>query len=183
MNKLGFLRGIKESELELMLSWRNSDEVRKNMYNSQIISLEDHKRWWDKTKKSNESQYFMYEDIDGTQGVVAITNVSGRDKNASWAFYASPDAKKGTGSKMEFLALEYVFNDMKLHKLWCEVLGFNTAVIKMHKKFGFIEEGVFREHHNKDHRFVDVYRLGILRSEWGQVKEKLEMKLMRLYGL
>lgn len=42
---------------------------------------------------------------------------------------------------MEYLALEYAFKDMGLHKLFCEVLAFNAPVIKLHQKFGFkIEE-------------------------------------------
>lgn len=68
---------------------------------------------------------------------------------------------------MEFLALERAFGVMSLHKLHCEVLDFNKAVINLHHKFGFKIEGVFREHHKVNDVFVDVHRMGILSSEWG----------------
>lgn len=180
MDKFGVLRHIKETELELILSWRNEESVRSNMYNSKIIKLEDHLAWWDKMKSSDVNHYFMFEDFGCPQGVVAITNISYSNKNASWAFYASPKSQQGAGSKMEFLALDYSFNKLGLHKLWCEVLEFNQPVIKMHKKFGFNEEGVFREQHYTDSGFVDVYRLGILSSEWSEMREKMESKLIRL---
>ena len=49
---LGKLRPIDDSELELMLSWRNSDEVRKNMYTTSIIELNDHLQWYANVQKS-----------------------------------------------------------------------------------------------------------------------------------
>ena len=42
---------------------------------------------------------------------------------------------------METLALDYAFNELKINRLECEVLEFNSKVISFHKKFGFQEEG------------------------------------------
>ena len=42
LSDLGGLRGIKEDELELMLSWRNAPKVRENMYTRHEISLSEH---------------------------------------------------------------------------------------------------------------------------------------------
>jgi UDP-4-amino-4,6-dideoxy-N-acetyl-beta-L-altrosamine N-acetyltransferase len=182
MNKFGLLRNINDSELEMMLSWRNDPAVRNNMYNKHLISLDEHMEWWERTKLNNDNIYFMYEDDGKPLGIVAITDISKSDNNASWAFYSSPESKKGTGSKMEFLALDFVFNELGLHKLWCEVLDFNQAVINMHKKFGFKLEGVLRSHHCTDSGYIDVHRLGILKTEWLELRESMKNKLLRLSG-
>ncbi len=79
---------------------------------------------------------------------------------------------------MEFLALEYVFGHLKLHKLYCEVLAFNMPVIKLHQKFGFEIEGVFRQQHLGDSGYVDIYRLGIIANEWNVKKQKMIEKLL-----
>ncbi|VEF16276.1 flagellin modification protein FlmH [Stutzerimonas stutzeri] len=83
---------------------------------------------------------------------------------------------------MEYLALEYAFKDMGLHKLFCEVLAFNAPVIKLHQKFGFKIEGVLREQHSVDNSFVDVYRLGILAPEWDSQRESIRQKILKLSG-
>lgn len=182
MSVFGRLRTIDSSELELMLSWRNASTVRQNMYTRHEISLSEHLAWWARIQGRSGQQYFMYE-LQGTPlGVVAFTGIDHSNQNSSWAFYASPESPKGTGSRMEFLALEYAFTNLGLHKLCCEVLAFNSPVIKLHQKFGFKTEGILREQHMHDGSFVDVYRLGIFSSEWKEQRESMYQKLMKLSG-
>lgn len=177
---LGKLRNIKPEEIELMLAWRNAPNVRANMYSRHEISLNEHIAWWSCVQKQKDKRYFMYE-IGGTpSGIVGFMGIDNDSRNASWAFYASPEAKKGTGSNMEFLALEYAFYKLGLHKLHCEVLAFNAPVIKMHLKFGFKVEGVLREHRKVDEAFVDVYRFGILSHEWEDHRIAMRDKLEKI---
>lgn len=176
MQPMGKLRAIQESEVELMRQWRNTPSIRKNMYTRQEIGETEHLAWWERLKQREDQRYFMYESQGEPLGVVAFVSIDPLSSNASWAFYASPDAPRGTGSRMEFLALDYAFTDLCLHKLYCEVLAFNEAVIRLHEKFGFSVEGVFREHHKVDQAYVDIYRLGILNSEWEQKRQELADK-------
>lgn len=180
LKAIGQLRTIEPSELELMLSWRNAPSVRANMYTRHEISLTEHLAWWERTQEDSNQLYFMYEFQGVPLGVVAFTGINVASHNSSWAFYVSPEAPKGTGSKMEFLALEHAFNDMKLNKLCCEVLAFNTPVIKLHQKFGFKVEGVLREQHYIDDSPIDVYHLGVLSSEWNEKREAMREKMLKL---
>lgn len=177
MSEIGRLRQIQPEELELMRSWRNAPSVRANMYTRHEISAEEHLSWWSRIQGREDQQYFMYESGNVPSGIVAFTSIDKASANSSWAFYASPDAMKGIGTKMEFLALEYAFGVLDLHKLSCEVLAFNTPVIKLHQKFGFTIEGVLREHHCLDGKYVDVYCLGILREEWDNQRPAMKIKI------
>lgn len=178
--KLGSLRTIKPDELELMLAWRNAPNVRANMYTRHEISLNEHLAWWNRIQARADQCYFMYESEDTPTGIVAFNDIDTTNSNSAWAFYASPQAPKGTGSRMEFLALEYAFKELQLQKLCCEVLAFNSPVIKLHQKFGFKVEGILREQHRLDNHFVDIYRLGILAPEWLQVRDAMLVKLLQL---
>lgn len=182
MNTLGTLRLIKDDELELIRSWRNAPAVRANMYTRHEISSEEHLAWWSHTSQRQDQQYLMYEKDNKARGVVGFTSIDCINANCSWAFYAAPDAPKGTGSQMEFLALEHVFTDLKLHKLHCEVLAFNTPVIKLHQKFGFQIEGILRQHHLINSEYVDIYRLGMLEDEWVSKREEMMNKLTEKTG-
>lgn len=179
MKNIGMLRSIKESELELMRSWRNSPNVRENMYTRHVITPKEHYKWWMNTQAREDQLFFMYELSGVPMGIVSFTSIDNINKNSSWAFYASPEAPKGSGTKMEFLALDYAFNEIPLYKLHCEVLAFNSPVIRLHQKFGFKVEGIFREHHIADGTFVDVYRLGLLSSEWQEKRHQMEEKIAK----
>lgn len=180
MEIFGQLRKINTDELELMLAWRNAPNVRANMYTRHEIGLKEHLAWWERIQHCDDQLYFMYE-VDGRPtGIVAFNNIDVVSSISSWAFYAAPDAPKGTGSKMEFLALDYAFHNMRLHKLVCEVLEFNSPVIKLHQKFNFKVEGVLREHHLVDDEYVDIYKLGILSKEWEAHRSYMYEKLIRL---
>lgn len=177
---LGVLRSIQEHDLELILSWRNSPSVSTNMYTTHEISLTEHKAWWERTKKRTDQQYFVYEFCANAVGVVSFNDISEVNNNSAWAFYADPSAPKGAGSKMEWLALEYAFRSKKLHKLHCEVLAFNSPVIKLHQKFGFTVEGILREHYHRDSGYLDVYKLGIFCREWEARRLEMLSRIIQL---
>lgn len=173
MKELGVLRKMSRGDLEQILEWRNAPSVAEKMYTRHKISLEEHREWWEKTRGDKRCQYFIYESYGFAKGVVSFTDINISNRNCFWAFYADPDAAKGTGSCMEFLALDHAFRELCLEKISCEVLAFNKPVIGLHQKFGFVVEGVFRGHHFWDGEFVDIWRLGLMRSEWDCSRENI----------
>ena len=177
MNRLGILRSIADEELELILSWRNEPAVRANMYTRHEISREEHLTWWEKTKERADQKYFMYELAGEPIGVAAFSAIDIKNQNSAWAFYTSPAAPRGCGAKMEYLMLEHAFGVLKLHKLYCEVLAFNSAVIKLHQKFAFKVEGIFRGQHKINDDFIDIYRLGIFAGEWQEHRQAMHDKV------
>lgn len=179
VSEIGQLRAIRESEVRMMLDWRNAPSVRAKMYTRHEISLDEHLAWWGKARERNDQRYLMYEYAGKPSGIVAFNGIDVVNQGSAWAFYAAPEAVPGTGSRMEFLALDYAFGELALHKLSCEVLAFNDTVINLHKKFGFQVEGIFRDHHKMDGGFEDIYRLAILKREWDESRPILLQKLTR----
>lgn len=180
MQSFGTLRPIREDELQLMLNWRNAPTVRENMYTRHEISINEHRAWWEKTQSCDDQQYFMYEFSGTPLGIVGFNSIDRINQHSFWAFYSSPDAPRGTGIFMEYVALTHAFQAIKLHKLSCEVLAFNTSVIKLHQKFGFVVEGIFRAHHKISDHYIDIYRLGIMNTEWNDLRTTIKAKLEKL---
>lgn len=175
MLELGQLSCIQDSELELVLSWRNAPEVRLKMYTTHEISLAEHLTWWQETRQREDKKYLIYKRGGKPFGIVGFTLINKKNSNCSWAFFAAPNAPRGTGSLMEFLAIDHAFRILELNKLNCEVLEFNCQVIKLHKKFGFQLEGILRQNYKRGNDYFDVHQLGILASEWA-VKRPLLLK-------
>ena len=178
-SKISRLRPMSDGDLDMVREWRNAPAIRENMYTSHEISRQEHIAWWEKTKAAIDSRYLIYETNNVPIGVISFNKIDRTNNNAFWAFYASPEAKRGTGSQMELLALDFAFTELNLHKLSCEVLGFNSRVVRLHQKFGFLIEGTFREQFAKDGQWHDVYRLGILACEWRKLRDEIRSRLTR----
>lgn len=169
------LRPMEESDLEKVLEWRNSERIRANMYTDHSISMDEHRAWFERIREDQSNIYKIFEFRDYPVGVANIVQIDIRNNKCFWAFYLGDmNLPHGSGAVMEFLFLEYVFEDLKIRKLCCEVFSFNYSTIKLHKKFGFREEGCFKEHIFKNGKYEDVVSLALLNQDWLIVKPKLE---------
>lgn len=173
------LRDIRSGDREVLFHWRNLPEVAQYMYTDHEITLEEHTRWFASISNDSHRKYWIIT-LDAIDvGLVNIYNLDWHNRRSYWAFYlASPMVRgRGVGSFVEYSILQYVFGELQLNKLCCEVLGFNEAVVNMHKNFGFIQEGLYRQHIFKDGNFIDVVALGILKDEWEIKRPGVENKL------
>lgn len=176
---LGRLLPLEDKWLEDVLTWRNEPRVRENMYSQHVISLEEHEAWWAKVHESDTEAYFVFERAGKRLGVVSFNGISERDRSSSWAFYSSADAPKGTGSVMEFCALDLFFVEAGMRKLNCEVLEKNRPVLNLHRRFGFSVEGYFADHVLIEGQPNDVFRLSLFRDSWESNRERFEAMLTK----
>ncbi|AFY36530.1 pseudaminic acid biosynthesis N-acetyl transferase [[Leptolyngbya] sp. PCC 7376] len=166
LNKF-YLRPINITDKEQVFRWRNQEEVRKYMYTDHPISKEEHDLWFNIMLDDNDMYYLVFESNYKPAGLVCFTNIDQRNEKSDWGFYlGEADIPKGSGFVMEFLALEFAFETLSLRKLCCEIFSFNTSVTKMHKRFGFVEEGVYKSHILKQGKFEDVTLMALFREHW-----------------
>lgn len=168
--------------LDVVFEWRNRADVRKNMYTSHEITKEEHLAWFDRISKDTTKQYFIFELDSIPCGVIGFVDINIPSKSSSWAFYSGDTSIRGIGSLMEVTALDYAFNELKLEKLYCEVLEFNDTVIKFHKKHGFQQEGIFIKHHFSEGKFWDVHRLAIFKNDWAKCRDELVNRIKGPYS-
>ena len=144
------------------------------MYSDHIISIEDHLTWFQNMKKDNRNnvKLFVYE--DRPIGVVNFTNIDQKNCTCYWGFYiGEKNSPPRSGTVLGLLALEYIFEEHFIRKLYAEVLDCNKISINYHKKFGFVEEGRFVEHVLKNNQYMDVISLALFKDKWLDIKQKL----------
>jgi len=166
---------IKETDLEQLRVWRNKPDVYRYMYTSPNLTLKDQQKWFDEKVTKDDNKYWIVS-VDGEKiAYVSVYDIDKVNNRASWAYYiGSPSCNgKGIGSQIELNIIDYVFNNLKLNKLCCEVFSFNTQVIKLHEKFGFEVEGVFKSHIFKNDVFYDVVTMGLLLTDWENIESDL----------
>lgn len=71
---------------------------------------------------------------------------------------------KGVGSKLLATALDIADNWMNLHRVELTVYADNAAAIGLYRKFGFEDEGLFRDYAVRDGQWVDTLSMARLRS-------------------
>lgn len=161
-------RAMKESDLEQVLSWRNSAEVRNNMFNSNIIRNDEHYEWFLKCSRDPSIELMIYDGGDDARGYVQFKE-NKTSRSFEWSFFVNPSARKGTGTCMGKAALSYIFNIRDANKLCGRVLAFNKKSISLHTRMGFeIETDPSRIHIDKTFAaeviFFCIHKKGWLRS-------------------
>lgn len=187
MNSIGHIRFIpilevSDGDAEAVRLMRNNSAVRKYMYTDHQISGEEHRNWLNVLKTNKSTEAFVIYREQQPVGLVSLNRISRQHATADWAYYLDPNEQGGgVGVLVEYALLEYAFGAAGLSKLNCEVLATNPQVVKLHKKFGFQEEGVRRSNIVKDGQRVDVYLLGETSSEWDAGKSKFK-KIVNRYS-
>ena len=175
------LRDLRPEDMEMIREWRNLPRVSDFMYTDHVISPEEHAAWFARIIRDTGCKYWIIVCDGEDVGLVNLYNIDRKNRRCYWAFYVvSPNVRgKGVGSYAEYAILSYVFDELKLEKLCCEVLAFNKGVVEMHRRFGFVQEGLFRRHIFKKGEFHDVVCLAMLRAEWEQSRPELGQKLKK----
>ncbi|KKL06860.1 hypothetical protein LCGC14_2591810 [marine sediment metagenome] len=150
-----------------ILRIRNEPAVRGNMYGDAPITEATHRAWL-AGLAGNTSRRAFAALLDGRcVGFVGFTDIQPDHGRADWAFYLTGDVQgMGLGKALERAALRHAFGPLALNKLNCEVLEWNTPVIGLHRKFGFVEEGRRRAHIRRGGAYHDAVLLGLTRDDW-----------------
>lgn len=168
------LRKMLESDLLLVLQWRNSDHVRKNMFTDHIISEQEHFNWFNKIKHDNSKRYFIVEYKTVPFGVTNLTNLDYCNKTGQLGIYIGENRRiKGLGSAALFLTLKIYFEELHFNKIYAEVFAFNKIAIRLYEKFGFIQENILKNHVPKNGNYEDVYLYSLQKETWFQKRQGL----------
>lgn len=139
MNLKNFTECSKE-ELEMILSWRNSPEVRESSFNSDIIKLEDHMAFVSSLGGggNEDKAYFLLSDAKGYAGVVSFTGIN--PISAEIGYYKNPERKeKGMGIRLLEQAAETAKNELGIKEIVTEAFSFNIPSLKSIERSGFIK--------------------------------------------
>jgi UDP-4-amino-4,6-dideoxy-N-acetyl-beta-L-altrosamine N-acetyltransferase len=160
------VRPLADGDLMRLHAWRNHAQVRAHMFSQDEIPFEQHQRWFEASLADARRHLFIYESAGVPLGFVGFTRLGAHPRVADWGFYSAPEAPRGTGSAMARRALDEAFGALDLHKVCGQALEHNLRSVGFHRRLGFADEGLLREHHWDGTRFVAVRCFGLLAREW-----------------
>lgn len=138
------LRLLTEADLELTLKWRNQEHIRKWFFTSDILSEEQHRRWFQQYAQRDDDFVFIIElmDEDGFQpvGQVALYHIDWGTQRAEYGriMIGEDSARgKGVGRAATGLILQIGFKVLNLQEIYLEVFAENAPARKVYEACGF----------------------------------------------
>lgn len=125
--------------------------------------------WMDRAERNPERALdWSVETTDGTLvGRATLFAFDELSRNAEVGLLLGPEHRgRGYGREVLRLLLAFAFTHRNLHRVWLETLATNEPALRCYAAAGFVEEGRLREHAWVAGGYVDMVRMGVLRSEW-----------------
>ena len=167
------LRDLRDEDEAVLFQWRSEPEVDRWMSDADLPSHAAHAAWFEALRNDPDMRGWMITRAGASMGLLTLTGLSSHHRRASWNwFLGSAEARgRGVGRAAQVLGLDRAFGELGLHKVFAEVMADNDAALKAQAAAGFRREGYLRGHVLKGGRPRAVVLLGILSSEWADLRE------------
>ncbi len=137
------LRRLEKKDAPLMLEWMHDPEINCNFQADFASStLESVLDFIDSSFQDETQNFAFVDENDEYLGTISLKHISHKNQNAEYAIVTRKKAQ-GTGAAREATKelLKYAFEELKLHKVYLNVLEENVRAQRLYEKCGFIYEG------------------------------------------
>jgi len=156
-----------------MLEWMHDPDVN-HVFRFDFASMNEEKALaFIENSFTEENQSFAFtNDADEYLGTISLKNISATDRNAEYAVVTSK-AAQGTGAAYAATMdiLKYAFEELKLERVYLNVLVDNKRANAFYEKCGFQYEGQFKRHLCIRGEFKDLNWYGMTRADWESRKD------------
>ena len=164
-----------DRDSKLFTAWRNNSEYLRLMDGDicRQYSIEKMKKWIEEGELSDKFAFFIIKtkEDDKVIGEIGLSDFQGKHINAFVGISIGEPENwgKGYGTDAMKAILRYGFCMLNLNHISLTVFEYNPRGVRSYEKAGFKLEGVQRQFLNRDGRRWDMYRMGILKSEWDEM--------------
>ena len=167
------IRPIEESDLDLLLKWRNSERIHSLMLTDHKITWDEHNKWFKKISEYNPKRNFVFEYKGMLIGYMGYTEFDEINKTCSPGGYIGelsyniPEA----GLVMAYFELEYAFENLKMKSLISTIFAKNKRVYKLNLLLGY--KVIATKHIIKNGIEEKIFIIELNYDKWVETKEKL----------
>jgi RimJ/RimL family protein N-acetyltransferase len=166
------LRAIERADLAALLHWRNRPDFRRNFREFRELSMAQQERWYEERvlKDPTTHMFAIVARASGTLlGACGLCYIDWVNRSADFSIYIgqgdayiddlyAPDAAEAL--------LGYAFDELGLHRVWCEIYGFDRAKQQLLPRLGFALDGRHRETHWAEGAWHDSLFYGLLERDY-----------------
>lgn len=169
--KLVRLRNYNKEDIPLALTYMNDEEVNKNLTPGvpYPFTLEDEEKWYAMQSGLKDTYNFAIETLAEEKyiGGCGINSVDWKNSNVVIGIFIGDKDywSKGYGQDTLQLLINFIFDEMNIHKIKLNVYSFNKRAIRCYEKCGFKQDGILREEIFRNGQYYDQWAMSLLRSE------------------
>ncbi|RAN76828.1 UDP-4-amino-4,6-dideoxy-N-acetyl-beta-L-altrosamine N-acetyltransferase [Bacillus sp. SRB_331] len=173
------LASLEKKDLELILKWRNTKEIRSVMYEDHQIKIDEHIKWYEKLKMDDTKVARLLIYKEKPIGFVNFIKINEMNQTCYWGFYiGEKQSVKRAGTVLGLLALDYIFKTKDINKVCAEIIESNRISFNFHQKLGFQEDGRYEDYIYRDNDYIDVIIMTLSREQWAERKEAIKKELV-----
>ena len=155
-----YLRLMTREDTDLIVAWRNSDDVRKNFIYQEPFTRQGHESWIRNMVEKGKVVQDIICDLasDRPLGSVYIRDIDRQHNKAEYGiFIGEAHARgRGIGTAAAKLMLRYCFAEEKLHRIYLRALAGNERAIRSYEKAGFRKEACLKDDVRIDGKYCDI---------------------------
>ena len=167
------LVSIEKEDLELLRTWRNNEDFKKNFREYREITRDMQEKWFNSLATDKNTLMFAIRDkvTDELLGCCGLCYINWVYRNADLSLYIGKDGAyiddKGYAEEACKLLFDYAFKQLGLVKVWTELYCFDERKYRFYtEKFNFRKDGVFRKQYFYDGKWHDSNLLSLLDEEY-----------------
>ena len=171
-----YLRPMTVEDTDLIVAWRNQEEVRRNFIYQALFTRESHLAWIRDMVDTGKVVQMMIceEETDIPVGSVYLRDISPQHHKAEYGIFIGGEGARGRGygTQAARLMICYAFEELKLHRLFLRAFAENRQAIRSYEKAGFVQEAYLHDDVCIDGVYRDIVLMGIWEQEESDGKEK-----------
>ena len=170
-----YLRPMTFGDTDLIVAWRNSEEVRRNFIYQDLFTREGHENWIKNMVETGKVVQMIICDLaeDTPLGSVYIRDIDRQHRKAEYGIFIGEESARGrgVGTATARLMLDYCFHEEKLHRVYLRVFASNEQAVHSYENAGFKKEGLLREDVCIDGQYRDIIWMAVLNPTSGIEKD------------
>ena len=137
------LRLLGEADLPSTLAWRNQDHIRRWFVHSDVITPEQHRRWFENYRERDDDFVFLIEetrDLRQPVGQVSLYRIDWAQHRAEYGrlMIGVPEAAgRGLAGEATRLLIDHAASALGIREIELEVFSDNAAAIAIYTACGF----------------------------------------------
>lgn len=133
---------LTDEEIVMILRWRNHENVRRQMVNKEIITLENHLKFLEGLKERTDCYYWLVTDNKGVYlGVTDVIHINEKEDIGEIGYYLNQN-ELGRGFEFMIESLYFVFAQLKLGKNLVTVDVNNRDIVLFNQYIRTTFEGI-----------------------------------------
>lgn len=175
-----YLRALEPDDYKTSIKWRQDEEIWNMCVGPRYIVSSEYEKKWVLDTIFSKDKIVLAICLNGSDkyiGNIKLHEIDeiNRTANISIMLGDKTEWNKGFAFEAEMLMLRYAFMEKNLNRIGVNILADNNSSIGLHKKCGYVREGVLRDAIYKNGKFKDLVVMGLLKRDFIPIYEKYKI--------